>query len=76
VEESVERGASRAIAWYDMYLTQAPSGAYVSEALGRKMILTSDLSGPDQARPIAEAYLRRFPQGSYADSARALSRAP
>lgn len=76
VEESVERGASRAIAWYDVYLTQAPSGAYVSEALGRKMILTSDLSGPDKARPIAEAYLRRFPQGSYADSARALSRAP
>jgi hypothetical protein len=39
------------------------------------MILTDKLQGPAQARPIAEDYLRRFPKGSYAGSARALIRA-
>ena len=76
VEESGERGTTRAIAWYDEYLARAPRGAYAAEALGRKMTLTNELGGPAQARPIAEDYLRRFPKGSYAGSARALRRVP
>ena len=76
VEESRERGASRAIAWYDEYLTHAPTGTFAAEALGRKLTLTSELEGPAQARTIAEDYLRRFPNGSYAGSARALRRVP
>lgn len=76
VEESYERGLTRAITWYDEYLTSAPKGAYAAEALGRKMTLTNELGGSAAARPIAEEYLRRFPKGSYAGSARALSRVP
>jgi len=76
VEESGERGTTRAIAWYDEYLSRAPMGAYAAEALGRKMTLTSESGGTEEARPIAEEYLRRFPKGSYAGSARALRRAP
>jgi TolA-binding protein len=76
VEESRERGRARAIAWYDEYLASTPSGAYAAEALGRKMTLTNELGGPAEARPLAEEYLRRFPRGSYAGSARALHRAP
>jgi TolA-binding protein len=76
VEEASERGMARAIEWYDEYLAQAPTGTYASEALGRKMTLTSQLKGAAQAQPVAEEYLRRFPNGTYAGSARALRRAP
>jgi len=76
VEEANDRGLGRAVEWYDEYLTRAPSGTYASEALGRKMTLTSKLAGVSRARPIAEEYLRRFPNGTYAGSARAFLRAP
>jgi hypothetical protein len=73
-EESREGGAAAALGWYDEYLVRAGGGAFVGEALGRKMILTDKLQGPAHARLIAEDYLRRFPKGSYAGSARALIR--
>jgi TolA-binding protein len=76
VEESRENGTAQAIAWYDEYLTRAPTGPFVGEALGRKMTLTDKLEGPTRARPVAEDYLRRFPKGNYAGSARELIRAP
>jgi TolA-binding protein len=76
VEEASDRGVARAIEWYDEYLTRAPTGTYASEALGRKMTLTSKLEGSSQARAIAEDYLRRFPNGTYAGPARAFVRAP
>ena len=66
----------QAIAWYDDYLAQAPRGSYAAEALGRKMILTNAVGGPERARPVAREYLLRFPTGSYAGAARALERAP
>jgi hypothetical protein len=66
--------AKAALRWYDEYLSRAPSGAYVAEALGRKMILTNKFEGTAQAQPIAAEYLRRFPAGSYAGAARALWR--
>jgi hypothetical protein len=74
VEEVSDHG--RAIQWYDEYLMRAPTGTYASEALGRKMTLTSKLRGTSQARPIAEDYLRRFPAGTYAGPARAIVSAP
>jgi hypothetical protein len=40
--------------------------------LGRKMTLTDKLEGAAQARALAEEYLRRFPKGNYAGSAREL----
>ena len=76
VEELSPDGAARAIAFYDDYLARAPRGGYAAAALGRKMILTSELGGPSKARPIAGEYLRRFPGGSYAGSARALGHVP
>ena len=35
----------RALSWYDRYLGEAPTGAYASEALGRKMTATEKLKG-------------------------------
>jgi hypothetical protein len=72
VEELGSSGRAAAIRWYDEYLTRAPAGTYAAEALGRKMILTSEVGGPAGARPLAEEYLRRFPNGSSAGAARAL----
>ena len=72
VEESQETGTAQAIAWYDEYLSHAPTGPLVGEALGRKMTLTDKLEGPARARSLAEEYLRRFPKGNYAGSAREL----
>jgi len=76
VEESSQRTLTQAIRWYDEYLARAPAGTYASEALGRKMTITSKLEGNAQARTVAEEYLQRFPNGSYAGSARALRRPP
>lgn len=76
LEEGNDGGLARAIAWYDLYLTHAADGTYAAEALGRKMIVTGKLEGVGRAEPLAEEYLRRFPSGSYAGSARALRRAP
>ena len=76
VEESRETRTAQAIAWYDEYLLRAPMGPLVGEALGRKMILTVKLEGPARARAVAQDYLRRFPKGNYAGSARELVTAP
>jgi hypothetical protein len=76
VEEASDDGLARAVQWYDEYLRRAPAGTYASEALGRKMTLTSKLEGASRARPVAEEYLRRFPEGTYAGPARAFVRAP
>jgi len=65
-----------ALNWYDRYLGEAPRGTYASEALGRKMTVTQRLHGAARARPVAEEYLRRFSDGTYAAAARALIRDP
>jgi hypothetical protein len=64
-----------ALGWYERCL-ESPRGTYTSEALGRKMTLVQRLHGAARARPIAEEYLRRFEDGTYAAAARALTRAP
>jgi hypothetical protein len=76
VEESREVGIAQAIAWYDEYLAHAPNGPLAGEASGRKMILTEKLEGPARARVVAQEYLRRFPKGNYAGSAREIVGAP
>jgi hypothetical protein len=65
-----------ALAWYERCLSESPGGTYTSEALGRKMTVVERLEGARRARPIAEEYLRRFENGTYAAAARALARAP
>jgi len=59
-----------ALAWYERYLHEAPSGAYAAEAMGRMMIALERQQRMDEARAVASAYLRRFPQGVYARTAR------
>jgi TolA-binding protein len=65
-----------ALAWYERCLNESPRSTYASEALGRKMTLAQRLHGAAHARPIAQEYLRRFENGTYAAAAHALLRAP
>jgi hypothetical protein len=76
LEEAQEGGGAKALAWYEQYLEGAPTGAYASEALGRRMIATQKLMGSAAARAVAQDYLLRFPAGAYAGAARALRQAP
>ncbi|HSY39831.1 MAG TPA: FecR domain-containing protein [Polyangia bacterium] len=72
LDEKQGAGLVHALRWYDRYLNEAPSGSYVAEALGRKMVAVRDLYGVAQARTVADEYVRRFPHGSYAGAAQAL----
>jgi TolA-binding protein len=74
--EEAEHDLPRALEWYDRYLADAGGGTYASEALGRKMNIVQRQSGDESARAVAEQYLGRFPQGTYATRARVLARAP
>jgi TolA-binding protein len=65
-------GAARALVWYDRCLAEAPSGAYASEALGRKMMVLERSGKHEAAVEIARTYLNRFATGSYAHAAREL----
>jgi hypothetical protein len=62
-----------AVAWYDTYLSEAPRGAFASEALGRKLAALQKASDP-RARAAAAEYLRQFPDGPYAATARDIER--
>ena len=64
------RGMTASIEWYEQYLRESPAGRFVDEALGRNMVLTHTLRGAGAARPLADEYLRRFPRGPYAATAR------
>jgi len=72
LDENGGRGPGSALAWYERYLDEAPSGSYVAEALGRKMMAVEEIHGAAAARNVADQYLRSFPRGSYAGAARAL----
>lgn len=76
LEDGAAEAAPRAIVWYDRYLTEAPRGAYVAEALGRKMMGLERAGRRNDATAIAKDYLRRFPEGTYAHAADALLHAP
>jgi hypothetical protein len=71
-----EQDPRAALSWFESYLGEAPNGTYASEALGRKMLLVQLLDGKAAAQGLADTYLRRFPGGTYADAARALSSGP
>lgn len=62
----------QALAQYDAYLKSGAGGVYTAEALGRKLSIVNKSHGAQKARPIAAEYLRRFPQGPYAKTAREL----
>jgi TolA-binding protein len=59
-----------ALKWLDVYLAEAPSGVYAADALGRKLSLVQRREGAERAKVVAREYLKRFPTGSYAKTAR------
>ena len=63
---------AEALRWLGTYVSEAPRGVYAAEAYGRRLNLTERLRGQAAALPLAREYLERFPQGAYAQSARAL----
>ena len=63
---------AEALRWLGTYVTEAPKGVYAAEAYGRRLSLTERLRGHAAAVPLAREYRERFPQGAYAQSARAL----
>ena len=63
---------AEALRWLGIYVAEAPRGVYAAEAYGRRLNLTERLRGPAAAAPLAREYLERFPQGAYAQTARAL----
>lgn len=66
----LSEGSGEAIEWYDRYLAESPRGSYVPQALGRKLMVVHQQQGAGSARPLAEDYLRRYPNGPYAAAAK------
>ena len=58
--------------WYERYLAEAPDGAFAAEATGRNLVVTNRVFGVERARPLAEAYLKRWPSGAHAKLARSI----
>jgi hypothetical protein len=71
MEDDAE-GKGSALGWYERYLEEDANGVYASQALGRKLLIVHRDSGPAAALSIAREYLRRFPEGPHAPSARKL----
>lgn len=61
--------STAAIFWYDQYLAESPDGSLAAETLGRKMLVARTSGGRPAARPVAEQYLERYPQGTFAAAA-------
>ena len=75
IEETAE-DRKAALGWYTQYLKDSPRGVFAAEALGRQMEGVAHLQGRSAARPLAEQYLKRFPSGDFADTARMLVQGP
>lgn len=61
---------AEARSWYERYEQEAPRGALAAEAMGRRLVLTQTFGSRPEVLRLAEDYLRRFPDGSYAGVAR------
>jgi hypothetical protein len=68
--------AGDALGWYQTYLAEAAGGSYAAEALAGQMRTTRALKGAAAAKPLAEEYLRRYPNGVHAGTARSLVGSP
>ncbi len=68
-----ERGAQTdARSFYEQYLRESPGGPYSGEALAGKMRTTAATQGPAAAASVAREYLRLYPGGVHAKTARNL----
>jgi hypothetical protein len=65
-----------AIGWYERYAAEAPAGAWVAEAMGRRMVLLKKSGAHEAAIDAAHQYMARFPQGPYAGVAREMTTTP
>jgi len=63
---------SDAKTWYDTYLHESPGGAYAAEALAGKMRAVLKTDGSAAAEPLAQEYLKRYPTGVHAGTARGI----
>jgi hypothetical protein len=64
------RGAA---AWFETYLREQPRGPLAEQAEGRVMDAWQRAGERARARDAAQAYLARYPHGTYADLARRLT---
>ena len=63
--------------WFRLVLKEAPAGdALAADAHGRLMVAVQRQGLKEAAQDIAREYLRKYPQGPYAPSARALLASP
>jgi TolA-binding protein len=62
--------------WYELYLAESSDGEFASDALAGCMRVVAALRGKSAARSLALEYLRRYPNGVYASSARGISAGP
>jgi len=66
-----ERGAAaEARTWYRTYLAESGSGSFAAEAMAGQMRTTLSLEGKQAAAPLAREYLKRYPSGVHAKTAR------
>jgi len=64
--QEVQAEPAVASRWYEVYLAESPGGPLAEEALGRQILAYDAAGEPDLARETAQAYLQRFPDGSFA----------
>jgi TolA-binding protein len=70
--EEEDGSRAEAVRLYDAYMTESPRGAFVAEALGRKLVALVEGGDTAAAQAVARDYLRRYPRGPHADYARGL----
>jgi TolA-binding protein len=58
-----------ALRYYTRYLRESASGGFAAEALAGQIRTTAALSGAEAARPLADTYLERYPDGVFAKTA-------
>jgi transmembrane sensor len=61
---------AEAARWFGVYLAEQPDGPLMGDARGRLLEAHERLGNTAAGRRDAESYLRRFPDGPYADQAR------
>lgn len=59
--------------WYETALIEAPGGDFAGESLAGKMRTVLGLQGRTAAHPIAQEYLRRYPEGVHSGAARKIT---